>query len=146
MVTIQILASKTFLLSLILGAFLLTGLSSCEKRVTPNKVERIITKDSWKINLFVFEDQNIEDNFNAVTFDFNETDGITALPTITYAGNWDVGLNKKPTILNIFNVFEPSYAALNDDWTVVTCGNSSITLESQNGQFLNTITMVKIEL
>lgn len=87
MATTWITISKTFLLSLILGAFLLTGLSSCEKRVTPNKIERIITKDSWKINSFVFEDQNIEGDFNAVTFDFNETNGITALPAITFAGN-----------------------------------------------------------
>jgi|TARA_B110000902_G_scaffold145684_1_gene168089 hypothetical protein len=142
----RISTSKNFLLSIFLGVFLLAGLSSCEKRVTPNKVERIFQKDSWKITSFIFQDQNIEDNFNAVTFDFNETNGITALPANMYAGNWDMGLNKKPTILNIFNVFEPSYSALNDDWTVVTCGNSLITLESQNGPFLNTIVFRKIEL
>ena len=67
----RISTSKNFLLSIFLGVFLLAGLSSCEKRVTPNKVERIFQKDSWKITSFIFQDQNIEDNFNAVTFDFN---------------------------------------------------------------------------
>ena len=36
-------------------------LSSCEKRVTPNKLERIVQKATWRIGSFIFQGQAIED-------------------------------------------------------------------------------------
>ncbi|NRA13079.1 MAG: hypothetical protein HRT57_14105 [Crocinitomicaceae bacterium] len=146
MATTGIYTPKSFALSLILGAFLIVGLSSCEKRVTPNKVERIIVKDSWKISIFVFQDQNIEAVYASVTLDFGETNGISSLPAITPVANWDMDISKDPTVFNIYNVSDPLYAPLSDDWTVTTCNGSTIRMESQNGQYLNQITLIRIEI
>lgn len=145
MAATRITISKTFLLSLILGAFLLTGLNSCEKRVPPNKVERIIAKDSWQITFFLYEDQNIEGSYSAVTLGFGESGSLTILPSTGVTGSWEMGLGKKPTLLYLSGFFDPVYFKFNDDWTVVSCSKKIIRLESQSGAFLNQITLTKVE-
>jgi hypothetical protein len=145
MVTTRIATSKTFLLSIVLGAFLLTGLNSCEKRVSPNKVERIITKDSWQITAFLYEDQNIEGSYSAITLGFGESGSLSLLPSTGVTGNWELGLGKKPTLLYLSGFFDPAYSLFNDDWTVVTCSKKTIRLESESGAFLNQITLTKVE-
>jgi hypothetical protein len=145
MATIRIATAKTFLLSIFLGVFLLSGLNSCEKGVSPNKVGRVIVKGSWRITSFLYEDNNIEGSYNAITLGFGESGSLTVLPSTGTSGSWEMGISKNPSLLYITGFFEPMFFILNEDWEVVSCSNKIIMLESQNGAFLNQITLRKIE-
>jgi len=137
---------KAFTISLLFGFFLIFGMTSCERRVTPNKLERIISKDSWMISNFYFEGENIEDGFAGKTLGFgDETGSLTVLPYDGITGHWHVSTGKKPTLLNIYAFTDSLYFNLNDDWTVSTCSSSTIRLESETGTYINKLTLTKVE-
>lgn len=138
-------ASKFFACGLILGLFLMFGTTSCEKRVTPKKVQRIIMKDSWRISNFFFEGQNIESSFEGRTLGFGEADELLPLPNTGIQGHWRTSTDKKPTILYMAAFYDSLFFSLNDDWTVTTCSKSTINLESESGSFLNKITLIRVE-
>lgn len=149
MVSIKKKSVKRILLmsSIFLLFALFIPLSSCEKRVTPNKLSRIITKDSWRITSFSFNGDNIASSFTDKTFGFEgkKEGSLTVLPFTGLKGSWSSGLNKKPTILYISSFVDAPYFYLNDDWTVVTCSKKTITLESVVGSVTNKITLTKVE-
>ena len=145
MATIGINTSKAIALSLFLGISLIFGLSSCESRITPNKVERVLTKDTWRISLFLYEGQNIEANYIGTTFDFSDNGVLSIVPFTGVSGNWNAGLGKKPSLLYISGFIDPEYFILNDDWTMTSCSKQTIQLESENGSFVNKLTLMKVE-
>lgn len=146
MATTRNYSTKAFACSLVLGIFLIIGTSSCEKRVTPKKLERIITKDSWRISNFYFEGQNIESAYANKTLGFGDEDGsLTVLPYEGITGHWHASLGKKPTLIYIYAFTDSLYFNLNDDWTVSTCSKSTIQLESESGSFVNKITLTRVE-
>ena len=129
---------------LIIGLVVLT---SCEKRVTPNKLERIVVRDSWRIGSFMFEGQDIEDVYDGKTFEFTENGKINVLlDTNGIQGNYNIGLNKEPTKMYFSGFYDSLYYSLNDDWIVTSCSNSSMRFESQNGSDLNVIRFIKVEI
>lgn len=121
------------------------GLSGCQNYVTPKKVDRIISKDGWKITNFNFEGQDVTSEFNGKIFGFGESGSITVLPFTGVTGKWNTGLNKKPTILYIQGFIDAPYFYLNDDWEVVECSKSTFKLESSSGSYLNKVTFKKDE-
>lgn len=127
----------------ILGAT--TFLFSCEKYVTPNKVTKKISVDSWQITQFVFQDTTITNEFQNVQFGFGEDGPIVVFGQQGVSGNWSVGENKEPTVLYISSFLQDPFFKLNDDWTVTTCSKSTIRLESENGSFTNKVTLEKVE-
>lgn len=132
----------------IVCCILLTGLFalvSCEKRVTPRKLERIVVKDTWRVSIFVFEGQNIEDLYTGKTFDFTDEGSIAVVPFNGVKGNYNIGLNKKPSLMYISGFYDSLYFNFNDDWTVTRCSSSKMQFESQNGSNLNRITFIKVE-
>ena len=137
--------TKTIAFSLILGVVFIFGMNSCETRITPNKVERVITKDSWSITLFLFQGQNIETNYTGKTLDFSENGVVSVAPFSGISGNWNAGLGKKPSLLYIGGFVDTNYFMLNDDWEITACSKSSIKLQSENGEFVNKITLTKVE-
>lgn len=146
MATTNIIKRGALAFSLILGMFLIFSITSCERRVTPNKVERIISKDSWMITHFYFEGQNIESAYTGQMLGFGDESGsLTVLPYTGIEGHWHVSTGKKPTLLNIYAFTDSLYFNLNDDWTVNSCSNSTIRLESESGSYLNSLTLTKIE-
>ena len=122
-----------------------TVLFSCEKYVTPNKVIKKISVDSWQITQFVFQDTTITNEFMNVQFGFGEDGPIVVIGQQGVSGNWSVGENKEPTVLYISSFLQDPFFKLNDDWTVTTCSKSTIRLESENGSFTNQITLQKVE-
>jgi hypothetical protein len=129
-----------------LGLILLViFLSSCEKHVTPKKVSRIITEDSWVISSFTFLDSNVVVDYTNKLFGFGESGNIIIQGESGVGGHWSVGLNKKPTVLYLDNFIAFPYNRLNDDWEVLTCSDSKISLRSENGSFTNSLTLIKHE-
>ena len=128
-------------------SLLLVALTSCEKRVTPNKVERIIQKDSWRISSFVFQGESIQLEFLGHEFSF-EDDGVVYIKTnnLPVLGKWSVSIDKKPTHLYFYEFLTAPHDKMEDDWVVNTISNSTFTMESDNGAYVNTITFSKIHL
>lgn len=131
---------------LVTGLFILLFLVySCESYVTPNKVERILPKDTWRITTFSFGGVSLSDSLDNVTLGFGESGSITAFPTSSgETGSWSVSSGKKPTILYISGFFAEPYFFLNDDWEVTECSKDRMRLISDNGATSNSMTLVKV--
>lgn len=125
---------------LMLGIFL-----SCDKYVTPSKVERKITKDSWYIDSYMFLDSTITGSFTNKFFGFGEEGQIIILGDNVNKGYWELGLDKKPTVLYISGFSNLPYTTLNDDWEVTTCSDEEISLRSENGAYENRLVLKKHE-
>lgn len=136
---------KNLGIRLALFASLIMVVSACTTYVSPKKVERIITVDSWKITSFIFNGTDIASQFSDKTVGFGESGTITFFPTIVETGSWTTSSGRKPTLLYIQGFVADPYFNLNDDWTVVECGKFTVKLESEVGSTTNTITLIKIE-
>ncbi len=130
------------ILVMVFSLFVFTG---CSSYVTPKKVDRVISVDSWKITQFNFNGTNIAADFSGKTLGFGESGSVTVLPGAGESGSWNSSLNRKPTLLYIQGFVTTPYFYLNDDWTVVECSKSTIKLESSVGSVTNTVTMIKVE-
>lgn len=133
---------KLLQLLLILSSAVL--LSSCAKWTNPKKVDRIITKDSWRVTLFYAYGDNLESQFANVRLGFGDEGSLTVLDTQGVSGTWSLSLDNKPTTLYLSTFQDEPYFFLNDDWEVKTCSKQEITLESQNGTFINKLTLTKV--
>ena len=127
------------------ASLLFVVLTSCEKRVTPNKVKRIIQKDSWRVSSFDFQDENIQLEFLSHEFTFGD-DGVVYIKTNNSPalGKWFVSIDKKPTHLYFYEFLTSPHDKMEDDWVVNTISNSSFSMESDNGAYVNAITFSKL--
>ena len=130
---------------LVLSIIVVWTISACEKHVTPSKVERKITVDSWQITSFTFLDSIVQLDYTNKLFGFGEGGGIIIQNEPGTGGHWSLGLDKKPTILYINGFLYYPYTQLNDDWEVTTCSDSKFTLLSENGSYTNSVTFMKLE-
>jgi hypothetical protein len=124
--------------------FLLITFSSCEKHVTERRVKRIITKDSWMITKYVFEGEDISDEFQYDEFAFEDAGSILVLNNDTITGHWGTGLDK-PTMFYLSAFNGPKFDRLNDDYTFLTLNKSNFKIQADNGAIVNTITFIKLE-
>ena len=126
-------------------SLLFVALTSCEKRVTPNKVDRIIQKGSWRMSSFVFQGASIQLDYLNNVFSF-EDDGVVYITSnlAPVTGKWSVSIDKKPTHLYFYEFLTAPHDKLEDDWVVNTISNTDFTMESDNGSYVNTITFTKI--
>lgn len=136
--------NQSFLL-IVAGVLFLGILLSCDKYVTPSKVERKITKDSWYISSFVFLDSTITADFTGKYFGFGEEGEIIIQSDLVNKGNWAVGLDKDPTILYIGGFSNDPFNKLNDDWEVTSCSDDKFSLRSENGAFVNELVFNKLD-
>lgn len=120
-------------------------LMACSSYVRPKKVERIITKEKWKITKFMFDGEDIASSFAEKTFGFGESGNILVLPANGESGSWTVGLNSKPTLLYIQGFTTEPYFFLNDDWTVVEASKTNIKLESEVGSVTNKVELLRVD-
>ncbi|MBL1281149.1 MAG: hypothetical protein COA33_012800 [Fluviicola sp.] len=114
--------------------------SSCKKYTTPNKVSRIIVKDSWRIQSFFFQGNSITIDFASQVFSFEEEGGVLAKGITGNVGVWDVGANKNPAILYLSNFLNYPLMTLNDDWTVDSASKKEIKLSSGE----NSLSLIKV--
>jgi hypothetical protein len=142
----KLLLRSIFLKTIFIGV-LIGGLSSCDGYVTPNKVERTLSKEGkWKVNAFMFEGSSITDQFENTYLSFGESGSVSVLPLGQYtSGQWTPSLSKKPTIVYIQGFVESPFFLLNDDWTVTSCSKTQVQMESENGAYVNSITLRKVE-
>lgn len=121
--------------------------SSCEKYVTHNKSERILLRDKWLIQSCVINNNEEAELFLGKTLTFDEADKLIVNNTgnSSVQGKWVVGLNRKPCHLYINAMQNIPYSYLNDDWEILTCARSTVTLQSINGSVTNTMTLTRIE-
>lgn len=134
---------------LIVGLFLLVSLfqlSGCEKHVTHRKAERILFRDTWRIQSLVINTNQVADLFLGLSITFGEADRLNINGTGSDVhGKWVVGLNNKPTTLYIDGLQLEPYSFLNEDWEIITCSKSSLTLQSVNGSVVNKMSISRIE-
>lgn len=94
------------------------SLGSCKKYSSPNKVKRVLTKGTWKVNYLFVDGVDISNEFSAYKFDFAEDGDITVIGEETIDGSWDTDVNKNPTNLILqLTPFLP-FNELNADWTL----------------------------
>ena len=60
-------------------------------------------------------------------------------------GKWVVGTSRKPSYLYIDGMQNIPYLYLHDDWEIVTCSKSTVTLQSINGSVTNTMSLSRID-
>lgn len=138
---------KFLLKSLRPALFLLVliAFSGCEKYVTPNKVKRMITSDSWQVTTLIVGNQLITNQYANIELDFGDGGVLTILDVPNVKGHYNVGIAKKPTRLYISGVLVEPYSLLNDDWDVLTCTKTRLTLESDNGTHVNQMIINRVE-
>ncbi len=139
------MAQKRFytIVSILLLAANMLVFTSCEKYVTPGKVERKLTKGNWKITLFTHVGESIEGQFATVQLGFGEEGSMTVLNSGGAKGNWELSTNKNPTILYITGLVDEPYFFLNDNWEVMTCKKDKMTLKADHGNVVNYLTIIK---
>jgi len=124
---------KTLLLLFILASI---GFSGCKKYTTPNKVEKTIVKDSWRIQTFFLDGNSISTDINDQILSFEDGGGVLAKGVIGNVGTWSVGLNKNPATLFLSNFINYPLDALNKDWTVDSCNKKEIKISNGNSSVL----------
>ena len=92
---------------------------SCAKYTTPKKVERLLTKGSWKMINFVDNEVNLMDSYKGLTLSFGENGEVLSTSENGVAGDWYVGSNKKPAVIYIKFPDVDSMNVISDDWAVV---------------------------
>ena len=125
-------------------AVLIFSFASCEKHVTPNKIERKISNDSWRIVEFMYDHQDITLNYADDEFAFGEAGQITLLNNDSINGYWSTGLDK-PTLFYLESFFTEKYEIMNDDYQVVHLTDDLFKLRADYGQTVNRITFSKIQ-
>lgn len=120
--------------------------SSCEKYVTHNKAERILMRDTWRVQSCVINNNEEATLFLGKSLKFDESDRLLVNNAGSDVhGKWVVGLNRKPCHLYIDAMQNIPYSYLNDDWEILTNARSTVTLQSVNGSVTNTMTLTRIE-
>lgn len=132
------------MVGLVMLIFTGIALSSCEKWVTPKRVERILKRDSWKATEFMYMDTNITAVFASVTIGFGDENSMTFLNSGGVKGEWSVSSGKKPTIVYITNILDDPYTKFADNWEVNTCSKNKVTMSADHGSFTNSLTLERV--
>ena len=118
-------------------------LVGCEKHVTPGKVERKLNNENWIISEFYYQDSALSVLFYGDDFAFKKDESVGVVGEYELTGHWSVGLDKDPTLLYIESFMEEPYVKLNDDCEVITCTSSQIECRSEDGLYINRLTLMK---
>ena len=114
---------------LFLFAIVLT-FTNCEKHTTPNKLDKKLTKGTWRIGKAVVNDANITSTYNGYLFKFTSNKNIEVSGTVTAAGSWYRGSEKNPVILFIsLPATFPELYIFSDDWQVNQLSDSQVIMK-----------------
>ncbi len=105
----------------------------CNKRSTPNKVKKILTEDSWKIERFTDGGVNLKDLYNADYFVFETGNGLK-IPNRPESGSWFLTSEKNPAVIEINLPTTTDLSVLADDWNVVYINKTEFHLERKDGK------------
>lgn len=129
--------------SVVLLLLITSVLLGCGKFTQPKRVERIISVDSWKVTHFFSGGENVTSQFEIGRLGFGDGGSLTILDVEGVTGSWNVS-SSKPTKLYINSIQTAPFDLLNDDWEVTLCKKKEIQLESDNGSFIDKITLTKV--
>ncbi len=118
---------------LIAGMLALVSLAGCNKRVTPNKIEKIITQDKWKIQRFIDNGVNLKDTFALDIFVFDE-DHSVLVENRPEEGSWELTSDKSPGVIDINLPTYTNLAYLADDWNMIFLNKNEFHLERRDGK------------
>lgn len=104
--------------------------TNCEKHTTPNKLDKKITKGSWRIGKAVINSANVTATYNGYLFKFTSNKNIEVSGTVTTSGSWYRGNEKNPVILFLsFPIAFPELYVISDDWQVNELSNSQFVMK-----------------
>ncbi len=117
---------------------ILFGVLACSK-TSPKKVEKTITDGSWKITLFMEDNEDETYYFNGFVFTFKSDNTVSAVNgSTTINGTWKLEKesdddNPKHTELILNFPVQNNFDELNDDWHVIKLESKRIELEDVSG-------------
>lgn len=116
-------------------------LVACSKFTNPKRVERKITKGSWKIASFATGGVSSADSFATYSFNFDENQNVIVTSTGGFKGygSWSLGLDKKPTILYLNFPPQGNLDLLADDWQVLSMTKNSLKLKRNDSSTGSTL-------
>jgi hypothetical protein len=94
------------------------------KSVTP-----VVTKGSWKVNLYMDANQDKTNDFAGYTFSFSGSGEVTAVKNgSTVQGNWYEDNITKRLLINLGSA-DPTLVSLNDAWDVSDVSTTNVNLQ-----------------
>ena len=117
--------------------------TSCKKRSTPNKVQRIIVQDKWKVSYFYIDGAEVTGLFTDYRFNFAENGNITVIGEPTISGSWTTSDRSNPTNLELnFTPFLP-FNNLNADWSVNICSRKRMEMSVNTSGVMDIMFLTK---
>lgn len=99
---------------------------TASKSVTP-----VVTKGSWKVNLYMDANLNKTNDFSGYTFRFNSNGDVTVTNNgNTSNGHWYEDNISQKVIIDL-GTANPLLASLNDTWSISEVSNSNISMQSE---------------
>lgn len=104
--------------------------TNCEKHTTPNKLDKKLTKGTWRIGKAVIDNANVTATYNGYLFKFTSNMNIEVSGTVSTSGAWSRGNEKNPVILFLsFPISFPELFVISDDWQVNELSNSQVVMK-----------------
>jgi hypothetical protein len=138
-------------MKLIVSLLLICLFFGCKTRTTPHRVEKFLPGEYWKISSFFENGVDINLDFTAYQFGFDE--GGTASAKISgqfnpINGAWSTGTDKNPAILYLnFPLTTPidtNLIKITDDWLVTSITKTEIKLtRNSGGQSASNLTLIR---
>ena len=105
-------------------------LTNCEKHTTPNKLDKKLTKGTWRIGKAVINSNNITSTYSGYLFKFSANKSLDVSGTVTTSGSWYRGSEKNPVILFIsLPATFPELYTFSDDWQVNQLSDSQVVMK-----------------
>lgn len=104
--------------------------TNCEKHTTPNKLDKKLTKGTWRVGKAFINNENITSTYSGYLFKFTTNKNIEVSGTVVTSGSWYRGDNKNPVILFIsLPASFPELYIFSDDWQVNQLSDSQVVMK-----------------
>lgn len=90
----------------------------CEKYVTPKKIDRKLTKGTWRIAELQEDDSNLTVKYQDYKFTFQDGGKVSITGDTVVNGSWELGEEKNPTLMFLSFPLTDKTAFFVDDWLV----------------------------
>ncbi len=108
--------------------------TNCEKYTTPNKLDKKLTKGTWRIGKAVVNSDNLTSVYSGYLFKFTSNKNIEVSGTVTTSGSWYRGNDKNPVILFIsLPASFPELYVFSDDWQVNQLSDTQVVMKRNDG-------------
>jgi hypothetical protein len=90
----------------------------CEKYVTPNKINKKLTKGTWRIAELQEDDSNLTVQYQDYKFTFQDGGKVSITGDTVVNGSWELGEEKNPTLMFLSFPLTEKTTFFVDDWLV----------------------------